>query len=39
MVSNNKATLEPINVPDTFCFLTFVGEDNGEPGCDTIISR
>ena len=36
-ISNDRTAGHPlINVPDTFCFLFFVGEDNGEPGCDTI---
>ena len=34
-VSNNTI-FESINIPDTFCFLTFVGEDNGEPGYGTV---
>jgi len=26
-----------MSVPDTFCFFVFfVGEDNGEPGCDGV---
>jgi hypothetical protein len=29
-----------MSVPDTFCFFVFfVGEDNGEPGCDGVPSQ
>jgi hypothetical protein len=38
-MTDEQAILERINVPDTFCFLFFVGEDKGEPGCDTFTSQ